>query len=367
MLHRDHTEDRKLAHEPEVEREQKVVVGFLLDWAGLRSSGYTEAEVNTVTSLLSTHSVRFNEVGRAMYPTFAFMSHSCTYNSRHVIQADNRMEVYAQKMIKKGEEITITYTSLLTLAPDKKEKIANTWYFTCSCARCQDPSELGSYTSSVSCPGCPRKGYLLPCIEVEKEEIVKEEKPKDEPLKFDCDDEDSDDLDDLLDDLELNPVLFKKVEEPKIQEIAGKSKEEEEDETAEGGTQGCMKWGCSDCKMILPGEKVSELLSKTQASMPGVTCTEVARHEAWLAGTVAMLHPHNYQAVVTKRILSQLYGRGEGGCEALSDAELHRKLSLCRELLHYIAFVDDGYSQFRWDIQLSIKAWIHVKNKMFNV
>ena len=51
--------------------------------------------------------------------------------------------------------------------------------------------------------------------------------------------------------------------------------------------------------------------------------------------------------MVTKRILSQLYGHGEGGCAALSDAELHRKLSLCRELLHYIAFVDGGYSQFR--------------------
>ena len=351
MLHRDHTEDRTLAHESQVEREQKVVVGFLLDWAGLRGSGYTEAEVNTVTSLLSTHSVRFNEVGRAMYPTFAFMSHSCNYNSRHVIQADNRMEVYAQKMIRKGEEITITYTSLLTLAPEKKEKIANTWYFSCSCERCRDPTELGSFTSSVSCPGCPKKGYLVPCLEAEKEEIVEEEKQKEEPPKFDCDDEDSDDLDDLLDDLELNPVLFKKAEDPKIQEITGKG--QEDDTGTEDSTPGCLKWGCADCKMVLPGEKVTELLGKTKASMPGVTCTEVARHEAWLAATAAMLHPHNYQAVVTKRILSQLYGRGEGGCEALSDAELHRKLSLCRELLHYISFVDAGYSQFRYEPPIS--------------
>ena len=352
MLHKDHTEDRKQAHESQVEREQKVIVGFLLDWAGLRGSGYTEAEVNTVTSLLSTHSVRFNDVGRAMYPTFAFMSHSCNYNARHVIHdsvqdvQDSRMEVYAQKMIKKGEEITITYTSLLTFAPDKKEKICNTWHFTCSCERCSDPSELGSFTSSVCCPGCPKKGFLLPCLEVEKEEEVKEEKLKEEPLKFDCDDEDSDDLDDLLDDLELNPVLFKKQEAPKIQEITGGSKEDETE--AEDSSPKCEKWGCADCKMILPGEKVAELLSKTQASMPGVACTEVARHEAWLAATVSMLHPHNYQAVVTKRILSQLYGRGPGGCEALTDSELLRKISLCRELLHYISFIDAGYSQFRY-------------------
>ena len=55
---RNHFEDRQAAHEKEVEREQKVIVGFLLDWAGLRGAGYTEDEVNLATSLLATHSVR---------------------------------------------------------------------------------------------------------------------------------------------------------------------------------------------------------------------------------------------------------------------------------------------------------------------
>ena len=55
---RNHFEDRQAAHEEEVEREQKVIVGFLLDWAGLRGAGYTEDEVNLATSLLATHSVR---------------------------------------------------------------------------------------------------------------------------------------------------------------------------------------------------------------------------------------------------------------------------------------------------------------------
>ena len=36
--------------------------------------------------------------------------------------------------------------------------------------RCVDPTELGSYMSSVACPACPKGGFLLPGhIQVEKE------------------------------------------------------------------------------------------------------------------------------------------------------------------------------------------------------
>ena len=90
------------------------------------------------------------------------MSHSCSYNARHVVQPSGRMQVFAQKKISAGEEITITYTGLLTYQPEKQEKLANVWFFTCTCPRCSDPTELGSYTSCVFCPGCPKRGFLLP-------------------------------------------------------------------------------------------------------------------------------------------------------------------------------------------------------------
>ena len=90
---RDHSEDRKVYHEYDVMKEQKVIVGFLLEWARLREEGFTEDEVNMVTSMLSTHSLKWMEVGRGMFPTFAFMSHSCNYNARHVIQSNNHVQV----------------------------------------------------------------------------------------------------------------------------------------------------------------------------------------------------------------------------------------------------------------------------------
>ena len=186
----------------------------------------------------------------------------------------------------------------------------------------------------------------MPCIGTVTE---KEEKPLNgvyvnppsNAAKQEIFNDSDDDLDDLLDDLEVNPDLFKKPEGPKIQEIT--EKQEENSDTDMSG----LMWTCVDCKQNIPGAKVAELLEKTAASMPGVKCDDIAKHEAFLAATSTMLHPNNYQAIVTKRILSQLYGRGLNGCKTLTDSELHRKLSLCRELLHYISFVDAGYSQFR--------------------
>ena len=170
----------------------------------------------------------------------------------------------------------------------------------------------------MCCPGCPKRGFLLPRIETvtaeedrsqepgpgHQEEMVAADVTKEEP------DEEEDDLDDLLDDLELNPVIFKKQEDP-AKDIVQANRDGDTSEADPG--LGGLAWTCADCKMNLAGDKVvllilcytpalsktsqvSELLEKTAASLPGVSCSEIARHEAWLAATQTLLHPHHYQA-----------------------------------------------------------------------
>merc|ERR1712241_1348774 len=106
-----------------------------------------------------------------------------------------------------------------------------------------------------------------------------------------------------------------------------------------------VPWTCNSCQGNIKGEQVSELLSKTKAGMLSVDNDTVSDHEKFLSASQPMLHPSNYQVIITKRILSQLYGRGD--MASLSTPHLHRKLSLCRELLAYVAKVDGGFSQFR--------------------
>ena len=338
-----------------------------------------------VISLLATHSVKYQpggpgegREGRAMFPTFAFMSHSCHYNARHVVQASGRMQVFAQKKIRAGEEITITYTGLLTYQAAKQEKLANVWFFTCTCPRCSDPTELGSHTSSVFCPGCPKRGVLLPGkVELMKTQELDQDQANQNnvgggsaEVQNSNEEDDDDDLDDLLDDLELNPELFKKQEpevaEPKIKDVTDN---DDENNTEDAGEFSFYKvpWTCSSCHANTKGEQVSELLSKTKAGMFGVDNDSVSDHEKFLTATQAMLHPSNYQVIITKRILSQLYGRGD--LAGLSTPHLERKLSLCRELLDYVARVDGGFSQFRglttYDYFVSRRAQLERKHELY--
>ena len=37
---------------------------------------------------------------------------------------------------------------------DRLEKLQEQWYFQCSCIRCNDESEFGTWTSSITCPDC---------------------------------------------------------------------------------------------------------------------------------------------------------------------------------------------------------------------
>jgi len=413
LLHKDHTDDRRQYNESAVDREQKVVVGLLLEWCRLKDSGFTEEEVNMCISILSTHSVKFTPEsgteGRAMYPTFAFMSHSCDYNARHVIQTDNSMQVFAQRKIKAGQEVTITYTSLLTSLPRRQDKLSSLWFFTCECQRCLDPTELGSNISSVACPACPKGGHLLPThikVEKEKEEQRKEEEKKlqekmeeekkrqDELALAKTEDSDSD-FDDLLDDLALNPEMFKKKEpevtEEQINEAGekfAKAKDTQEGKdksksdrwfTDMDGEKGseldqipfyAVPWYCTACGMVVVGDQVEALLSKTQEGMPGSKVAKVEDHEKFLTATADLLHPSNFQVVITKRLLSQLYGRGESGMEKLTDEMLARKATLCRELLVTVSKIDPGFSQFRglttWELFLA-RNEMRRRNKEMNV
>ena len=56
-----------------------------------------------------------------------------------------KISIYSQVPIKSGEEITITYTSLLRPVLERREKLEYLWHFTCQCTRCQDPTELGTF------------------------------------------------------------------------------------------------------------------------------------------------------------------------------------------------------------------------------
>lgn len=49
--------------------------------------------------------------GQTVFPTFSFASHSCISNSNHVVFPNRHLALQAKILIKKGQELTISYIS----------------------------------------------------------------------------------------------------------------------------------------------------------------------------------------------------------------------------------------------------------------
>merc|ERR1719402_1537503 len=113
--------------------------------------------------IMRTNAVSFGDgSGRALFPTMALMNHSCVVNAKHTVYIRNkRIAVQAQVDIKKDEEILISYVTFSPGTLFRREKLEKYWFFQCACARCSDPTELGTNLSSLVCEKCEEgQGYL---------------------------------------------------------------------------------------------------------------------------------------------------------------------------------------------------------------
>jgi len=118
-------------------RLQKNVVDFLRVGVGL---DFAEEEIFRAIGILRTNAFFVENSkaleedgdlgGRAVYPTFSFLSHSCICNARYrwvrstmsnwprrkvsfSVLSDRKVRLRAQKAIKEGEEVTIQYISFM--------------------------------------------------------------------------------------------------------------------------------------------------------------------------------------------------------------------------------------------------------------
>ena len=98
---------------------QKNIVDWLLtpEKGGLQGL-YTSQEINRAIGLIQTNAINLEKPWRgsivsckALYPTFSFVSHSCVSNANHVVFPNRHLALQAKVLIRKGEELTISYIS----------------------------------------------------------------------------------------------------------------------------------------------------------------------------------------------------------------------------------------------------------------
>ncbi|XP_030554648.1 SET domain-containing protein SmydA-8 isoform X1 [Drosophila novamexicana] len=107
--------------------------------------------------------IRAPESGGAMrgvYMTAALFAHSCLPNLGTAVDEQQRIKLYANRIIAAGEILYNCYTDIM-LGTDERRRILKTGKcFDCECARCTDPTELGTHMSSFVCSHCTG-GYIV--------------------------------------------------------------------------------------------------------------------------------------------------------------------------------------------------------------
>ncbi|CAH0563607.1 unnamed protein product [Brassicogethes aeneus] len=155
-----HTEIRKSIPEIWNNNQINVVDRITKQW-GLTE--FTPEEIHVICGILEVNCFEIGQQDvniRGLYPKAFLMSHDCIPNTNHCDSDDYRLTVRASVSIGEGSPITLSYAYTLQNTPKRREHLLDNKFFECNCSRCQDPAELGAYSSALYCPKCS-KGLVL--------------------------------------------------------------------------------------------------------------------------------------------------------------------------------------------------------------
>jgi len=162
----DHDEDRESKDNQAWKLHELLVRNFVQKCLQLK---FSDNDIRRAIGIIRTNSVKLEHreglgEGVAVYPTYSYANHSClcnTFTRKH----SDKLDLVAQVDIKAGDQIWTRYTTPQIGSYQRIMDIQKTWHFVCLCARCKDPTELGSMMSAVKCDFCKDKGdegFLLP-------------------------------------------------------------------------------------------------------------------------------------------------------------------------------------------------------------
>ncbi|XP_050334966.1 SET domain-containing protein SmydA-8 [Bactrocera neohumeralis] len=128
----------------------KTIMGF---------SEWSDDEVLRVAARLDTNTFEVRQAAagqklRAIYTNAAMISHDCVSNARHTFDDQMQILFIAKQKIAKGEIIATSYTQPLKSTLMRRQHLSQAKCFECTCARCKDPEELGTFAGAILCSRC---------------------------------------------------------------------------------------------------------------------------------------------------------------------------------------------------------------------
>ena len=123
-----------------------------------------EQEFKTLFGIMivNSHELPIYAPGQnAIYTKTSLIQHSCISNASKHFDINGIITIRASRFIKKGEQLSITYSDPMWGTSIRQVHLQETKFFQCKCARCIDPCELNTDFSSIKCSAC-QNGYYTP-------------------------------------------------------------------------------------------------------------------------------------------------------------------------------------------------------------
>lgn len=231
------------------------MVTFMQQVLGL--STICEETILRTAGILDTNAfdIRNNEIqrkARGVYLTATLLAHDCNPNTKHVYVDDSYCTaIIATVPISKGTVLTTSYTQPLWGTLARRSHLQTVKCFTCSCDRCKDPTEFGTYLGSINCSKC-------------------------NPLK------DSPKLSALPKMLSIDPL------------------------------NNAAEWKCERCNHKIPARQMTWGNDAIRKEIQSLGTTHPKPFEEFLEKYKQALHPTNYHILEVKYTLAQMYGNLPG-------------------------------------------------------
>lgn len=310
---------------------RKNIAHFLMEKLGLKQ--FDETEILTVAGILDTNAFEIGSKDlklRGLYNTASMIAHNCRPNTKHTFHgSDLVMAVTAISDIPEGGVIFATYTQTFWGTLERRNHLKMAKCFDCTCERCSDPTELGTYLGAIRCSHCmtPENFRNGPYI------------TSTDPLKKDA------------------------------------------------------IWQCGNCGYGLPGKQIFSGNETLKEEISRLDKKKAEKLEEFMEkyGTygAGVLHPRNTHAVQIKHALIQIYGNKPGylysgtssatpragsrfdvdrsliyfSVPELSDELLERKIDYCHELLEIVDVLEPGFSKIRGQVLNELQSAMVIQAK----
>eukprot|EP01132_Coremiostelium_polycephalum_P008340 gene8340-10244_t len=83
--------------------------------------------------------------GIGIYPTASYLNHSCTPNCDWYVDEDGMFVFRNKRLVKKGEELTITYMDIAAYSKIRRTLLLDQYFFYCKCERCVKDEQTTGY------------------------------------------------------------------------------------------------------------------------------------------------------------------------------------------------------------------------------